>query len=473
MTDQAATGVTLVLSTPPTPNGPLHVGHLSGPYIAGDIAVRAARAEGRAVVAVCGLDPHQNYVLARAESDGTSPEVALHKYGHLVRDAMAAARVDYDVFFEPYTDTDYQQGVVRVLDGLLDAGVVSVEDTTLMCCAACGRTLHHVRVAGRCPTCGECASGGTCEGCGSFVTASTLIEARSTCCQADATAVQQQIPVLHLERWRNELTEIWARAQIPTRVRELLAGYLDHGLPDVPVAYETDWGIRWTHESVPGRELRIDVWAEMAFGYLYGIPRHLNGAGPISLAECAAGWSGVAGMWNFFGIDNAFYYTVLIPAVMTAAGLRPGLLRGVVVNEFYRLDGLKFSTSRDHAIWAHEFLAAEDPSVVRAYLSWERPDRYSTDFTRAGYEAFRERYAAAVNSAVVNGAVMNGAVANSAALAGSHVLAEKDAARAAQALRLESFDPAVAVRCVLDALPVDPAPAADSLAAVTGSASIV
>jgi methionyl-tRNA synthetase len=453
MSEQPARGVTLVLSTPPTPNGPLHVGHLSGPYIAADIAVRAARAQGRAVVSVCGLDPHQNYVLARAEADGTGPEVALDKYGPLIVDAMAAARIEHDVFVEPYSDTAYQRGVARVLDGLLDSGAVSIEDTTLMGCSACGRTLHHVRVAGRCPACGEGASGGTCEGCGSFVTAATLIDARSTCCRTDPTPLQQQIPVLRLERWRAELTETWARAQIPTRVRDLLIGYLDHGLPDVPLAYETDWGIPWTHDRVQGRELRVDVWAEMAFGYLYGIARHLDGAEPVDLAGCAAGWSGVAGMWNFFGIDNAFYYTVLNPAIMTAAGLRPGLLHGVVVNEFYRLDGLKFSTSRDHAIWAHEFLAAEDPAVVRAYLSWERPDRYSTDFTRAGYEAFRERYAAVVNSVPT----------------GARVLAEKDAARAAQALRLESFDPAVAVRCVLDAHRVDPALVTGSLAALTGS----
>ncbi|MGI5131226.1 class I tRNA ligase family protein [Pseudonocardia sp. CA-107938] len=439
--------VTLVLSTPPTPNGPLHVGHLSGPYIAADIAVRAARAEGRAVVSVCGLDPHQNYVLARAESDGTSPEVALDKYGSLVRDAMAVARIDHDVFFEPDTDTAYRQGVVRVLDGLLERGAATVEDTTVMRCAGCGRTLHHVRVAGRCPSCGEGASGGTCEGCGSFVTAATLIDARSTCCQADPTPAQQRIPVLHLERWRAELTQVWARAQVPSRVRTLLAGYLDHGLPAVPLAYETDWGIRWG-------DLRVDVWAEMAFGYVYGIARHLTGTDPTDLAACAAGWSGVAGMWNFFGIDNAFYYTVLNPAVMTAAGLDPGLLRGVVVNEFYRLDGLKFSTSRDHAIWAHEFLAAEDPAVVRAYLSWERPDRSSTDFTRAGYEAFKQRWTA----------VMNGPGSDA-----PRVLAEKDADRAAQALRLESFDPAVAVRCVLDAHQVDPALVAGSLAALTGA----
>jgi len=142
--EQAPSGVTLVLSTPPTPNGPLHVGHLSGPYIAADIAVRAARAAGQAVVSVCGLDPHQNYVLARAESDGTTAGVALDKYGPLILDAMAGARVDHDVFFEPYTDTAYQQGVGRVLDGLLDAGVASIEDTTLTGCAGCGRTLHQI-----------------------------------------------------------------------------------------------------------------------------------------------------------------------------------------------------------------------------------------------------------------------------------------------------------------------------------------
>ena len=103
-----------------------------------------------------------------------------------------------------------------------------------------------------------------------------------------------------------------------------------------------------------------------------------------------AGWSEVDRLWHFLGIDNAFYYGVLCPAVFAAAGMPPGVLAGLVVNEFYTLDGLKFSTSRRHAVWAEDFLGTEDPALVRLYLGWDRPAGFESDFTEAGYAAFRD-----------------------------------------------------------------------------------
>ena len=105
------TGVTVVITPPPTPNGPLHVGHLSGPYVAGDVAVRAARARGERVLSVSGLDVHQNYVLAAAEAEGRPVAEVAADYGDRIRSAFALAGVSYDLFLDPADDPDYRDAV--------------------------------------------------------------------------------------------------------------------------------------------------------------------------------------------------------------------------------------------------------------------------------------------------------------------------------------------------------------------------
>jgi methionyl-tRNA synthetase len=272
--------------------------------------------------------------------------------------------------------------------------------------------------------------------------------------------VTEQIPVLSLEDYRDHLCEVWSTASLPARVRSLLAHYLAHGLPDVPLADPTDWGI-----AVPALgDQRVDVWVEMGLGYLYAVARHADPQAADSDAFARA-WSRVDRMWHFLGIDNAFYFAVLFPALYAAAKLPGSRLGGLVVNEFYRLDGLKFSTSRDHAIWAHEFFGDEDPAMVRLYLCWDRPDHYESDFTRDGYQSFRDW---------VTGLRNGGAGAGSAAASPDRplppALIAQNVLRATESLRLADFDPAVAVRCQLPVLASGGQPAADALALLTGQA---
>ena len=235
---------------------------------------------------------------------------------------------------------------------------------------------------------------------------------------------------------------------LPPRVRRLIAAYLADGLPDVPLAYPTDWGIP---AAADGQ--RIDVWAEMGLGLLAGLPRQLDPAAS-SLDDYVTGWrqpqDGLApSCWHFLGIDNAFYFAVLFPALFTAAGVPAGWLGGLVVNEFYRLDGLKFSTSRNHAVWAHEFLAGQDPALLRLFLCWDRPDRGESSFSRQAFEAFRAWAAPALRDAGPLPAA----------------LAEAELSRAGQALQLDSFDPSLALHCLI-AAGADRAPRL--LAALTG-----
>ncbi|WLS46445.1 class I tRNA ligase family protein [Micromonospora profundi] len=442
----AAPGAVLVVTPPPTPNGPLHVGHLSGPYVAGDIAVRALRADGRRVVAQSGLDAHQNYVLARAEALGEAVTDTAARYQALVCTALDAARIRYDIMADPLADEGYRSTVAGLLTELVEAKAVEIAPVSLRACSACHRVLHHVRVTGTCPVCGAGAAGGTCEGCGGFCTAETLVGARSTCCSAAPEPVTHTIPVLRLAEHRERLAEFWSRAVLPPRLRRLVGSYLDGALPDVPLAYPTDWGIEWDDG------LRIDVWAEMALANLVMPARHLR-PDADSLAGYLDAWQGIDEQWIFLGVDNAFYYAVLIPALHLAAGL-PDRPTGLVVNEFYRLTGSKFSTSRQHAIWADEFLSSEDPAVVRAFVSWDRPDSYESDFRPEAYQAFKTRYAAALDG-------------NVPAL--DAALADIELTRGEQALRPEHFDPATAVRAALTAYRSSPERAARLLGLIGGT----
>jgi methionyl-tRNA synthetase len=408
------------------------------------------------VLHLCSTDPHQNWTMGRAQGLGEPPEEMIERFGQRIHKAMELARFEYDVFFNPATDDDYRAAIPALLSELVASGAVAETETDLLVCSECERTLHHWRVMGTCPTCGSGACGGTCEGCGSYLQAKDLREATSRCHGAAPKKISALVPVLRLEDFRETLTTLWARAAISPSARAMLGRYLAAGLPEMPLAYPGDWGLPWRGA---GEELRIDVWAEMPIAYLYTVARHLESSpesSPATLADCAAAWERVGECWYFTGVDNPIYLMTLMPAIFAAAGVSPERYAGVVVNEFYLLDGQKFSTSRDHAIWGDEFLAEEDPGVVRAYLAWDAPNNSETDFTLAGFQAFKERFTALLDGAADGG------------LPTGSPLITAETSRGERALRPATFDPALAVRCAMAAYPSGDEAAKRLLACVTG-----
>lgn len=450
-----STGATVIVTPPPTPNGPLHLGHLSGPYVAADVAARVARARGQRVVTMTGVDYHQNYVLARARVADRPVEAVAADYIAQIRDVFGAARIDYDVFINPAGDADYREAVTDLFAGLLDAGDLPLEPARMAGCEECGRTLHHAYVAGACAVCGAGSNGGTCEACAAFTSALNLVDAACTGCGGAPRPLPDPVPVLRLEAYRGRLLEIWSRTDLPPRVWRLIRHYLAAGLPDVALSYPTDWGIELTAGPVAGQ--RLDVWAEMALGYAYAVARAVDDTAvperPVTMAACAKAWQGVDRLWFFEGIDNVFYYAIMFPALLDALGV-PAEKVGLVVNEFYRLTGAKFSTSRNHAVWAHEFLQQEDPGLLRLYLSWDRPDRHESDFNLPAYREFAD-WAAAV-------------LAGEASVLPPG-LAAAELARAERAVDLAGFDAPLAVRCLLAGRVADPPRADLLLASFTGA----
>jgi len=444
-------GVTVIVIPQPTVNGPLHVGHLSGPYLAADIASRAARARGERVLTLAGVDVHPNYVLTKAENLGVDVGEMIAKYRAQITTAFDLARIGYDVFLDPQ-DPTYRQAIATMLGEMVDNGTVPMEQFTLHQCSDCGRTLHHSYVVGKCPVCGTGANGTSCEGCGGFTSAQVLVDPSCARCGGSPRPMVATVPVLRLEDYRERLVTEWLQAEWPTRMRSVLQQYWNAPLPDVPLAYPTNWGIEC---DGPLAGLRVDFPSELGLSYLYGPARALRPEAD-SLAERVAAWREVDGVWHFNGMDNTFYFTILYPAILAAAGVPTPKARGAVVNELYLLEGQKFSTSRNHALWADEFLAAEDPEVVRLYLSWDRPDRYESDFTAESYRAFAEWVRPLLAG------TPPAAPALPAALAGAEI------ERAERALHLAGFDAALAVRGLLGALSTGVGHDSVAMAALTG-----
>jgi methionyl-tRNA synthetase len=403
------------------------------------------------VLAIAGVDIGQNYIPKMAKAKGVKPERLIARNRAEIVEAFDRGRIHYDAFVDPQ-QPEYRRALAQMLSEMVDRGNRPLSEHTLHRCGHCSRTLHHSYVAGSCSWCGASAAGGSCEDCGGYTSADTLVDPVCTWCGGAAVPFAATVPVLRLEDHRPLLEEIWQLAELPRRVRDLIERYASVQLPEIPLAYPTDWGI----EGVgPLAGTRLDAYCEVGLSWLYGVARALDDTAD-TLNACVAAWREVEALWQFHGIDNTFYFIAFWPALFAAAGLERAPLRGLIVNEFYTLNGEKFSTSRDHAVWAHEFLALEDPGTVRLYLAWDRPDRGKTDFTRESFDAFRDFVQPLLAGA-----------AGAGRLPDSLVAAERR--RGEQALELVGFDAALAARSLLAVIAAGVRESGPLLTALTGT----
>jgi methionyl-tRNA synthetase len=320
--------VTVIVIPQPTVNGPLHIGHLSGPYLAADVAARAARARGERVLALAGFDISPNYVLTKAEVLDMDVDEMVAKYRAQIASAFEGARIGYDTFLDPQTP-DYRRAIAGMLEELVARGTLPIREVTLHQCSDCGRTLHHSYVVGKCAICGTGANGTSCEGCGGFTSAQVLVDPSCARCGGSPRPLVVDVPVLPLEDYRERLTQEWLQAEWPVQMRSVLQQYQRAPLPDIPVAYPTNWGTE-CQGSLAG--LRVDFPTELGLSYLYGPARTLRPEAD-GLDEWVAAWDEIEGVWHFNGMDNTFYFAILYPAILAAAGVPGPKARGAIVNE--------------------------------------------------------------------------------------------------------------------------------------------
>ncbi|MGH8896622.1 MAG: class I tRNA ligase family protein [Egibacteraceae bacterium] len=369
-------------ATPPTPNGELHIGHMAGPYVAADVLRRYLRAEGTAVLMTTGLDDHQSYVPVRGLLDGRTAEQVADGYGERIIRAWREAGVDFDRIVEPRTMPGYAEFVQAFFHKLHDRGVIQPRTRPLPYCDACERWLYEAYVVGRCPHCDERSNGNACERCCRPNECGDLRDPRCVRCGQPAEVREQTRLFLPLEPFAERLSRFWAQVNMPPHLRALCERMLHDGLPEIAVSHPADWGI-----PVPVlgfEDQRIYVWVEMAPGYLLGYD-----------ADTASPASGPV---QFFGIDNGYFHAVLFPALFLAWDEDVPLPTAFVVNEFYRLEGKKFSTSRQHAVWALQGLAEAGSDVLRFHVLRDRPNGRQTSFDRGDLARVRDHLDTGWNS---------------------------------------------------------------------------
>jgi methionyl-tRNA synthetase len=373
----------VVHSCPPTPNGDLHLGHLSGPYLAADLYTRYLRQRGIAAYHVCGTDDFQSYVAVKAKARGEHPAVTADHYAAEIQATLAAFDIHPDHFTRPLLDEGYVAAIQGFVRDLHERGQLVVRSADCLFCDACDRYLFEPWVAGRCPHCGEESSGNGCEQCGCPNDCSDLLDPVCTECGGQPSVRPLARLVLPLGRHAELIRDTLSRTQMSPHLACSVSQMLDRGLPDLAVSHLCEWGIPVPVEGLGGQV--VWAWFEMAMGYRLGL---------CALAR-EQGWAidAASGLpeprprvATFFGFDNAYYHCMLFRAAYALHEPKWDPLDVLVANELYKLDGAKFSTSRGHAVWGRDILTHVPADAVRFYLCLDRPETEQTDFSLAAFD---------------------------------------------------------------------------------------
>ncbi|MEU1345661.1 class I tRNA ligase family protein [Streptomyces sp. NPDC005775] len=380
-----------VFSTPPTPNGDLHLGHLSGPYLGADVFVRHQRMRGVAAWHLTGSDDYQSYVAECARREGREPADTAAHYSAEIAETLRLLGVEPDQYTVTDQDEEYRDGLRGYFSRLVDSGGVRARSTPALVDGESGDYLYEVDVSGGCPGCGAGTNGNICEECGEPNLCTDLTAPRAR--RSDAQPQQEGLTrfVLPLHEYSKEVAEHHRLGRVPARLRELADRVFGGERLDVPVSHPAAWGVPPAEQDVDGQV--IWVWPEMSYGFLHGIERLGRRLGKGWRADAPEqDWKVV----HFFGYDNTFYHAVLYPVLYRLAHPRWSPDIDYHVNEFYLLDGSKFSTSRRHAVWGKDILAPETVDAVRYYLALTRPETERTNFEP---DAYRE----AVETVLIGG----------------------------------------------------------------------
>jgi methionyl-tRNA synthetase len=373
----------LVTAAPPTPNGDLHLGHLAGPYLSGDIHARYLRLRGVDAHFICGSDDNSIYTKTRGLELGMGPQAAADHFGEACRETLEKAGIALAAFPRPNASPFHVPAVQEFFRRLFNGGHFEVVERQLPHDPETGEYLFESGLKGRCPHCGSVMVGSTCEDCGRVNDGWNLVDPVSLVSGRPPVWKPMRRLEFPLSRWAGALSEYYRRVSMAPHVRALVEGLLADGLPNVAVTHRTDWGIE---VPVPGWEdQRIYVWLEMAPRYS-SYARHVNEVSGASGEGWERFWrSPEAEVVQFFGFDNSFYYAALLPALFLAYDAEIRLPKAFVTNEFYYLDGQKFSTSRNHRILGRELAGKAPRDAVRYYLAATCPEREETNFTLAGF----------------------------------------------------------------------------------------
>lgn len=390
----------LVTSALPYANGPVHIGHLAGVYIPSDIYTRYLRLKGCDVISVCGSDEHGVPITIKARKEGITPQQVVDHYHRLIKTSFERLGISFDIYSRTSSPV-HAETASAFFRKLYDEGKF-IERTSEQYYDPEARTFLADRyIVGTCPKCGnDRAYGDQCEKCGSTLSPDELIEPHS----AVSGSVPEKRMTKHwylplndyedfLRRWILDGHKEWK-----TNVYGQCKSWLDGGLQPRAVSRDLDWGIPVPVEGAEGKVLY--VWFDAPIGYI------------SATKELTPDWekywkSEGTKMVHFIGKDNIVFHCIVFPSMLKAHG---GFIlpENVPANEFLNLEGDKISTSRNWAIWLHEYLdefpGKED--VLRYVLCANAPETKDNDFTWKDFQSRNNSELVAVLGNFVNRALV-------------------------------------------------------------------
>ena len=391
---------TTVTSALPYANGPVHIGHLAGVYVPADIYVRYLRLKKEDVLFIGGSDEHGVPITIRARKEGVTPQDVVDRYHKLIKDSFEEFGISFDVYGRT-TSKVHNETASDFFRTLYDKGEF-VEKTSMQYYDEEAHTFLADRyITGECPYChAEGAYGDQCEKCGSSLSPTELINPKS--------AISGSKPVMReTKHWYLPLDkhEAWLRQWILEDHKEWRANvygqcksWLDAGLHPRAVSRDLDWGIPVPVEGAEGKVLY--VWFDAPIGYISNTKELL----PDSWEKW---WKDPeTRLVHFIGKDNIVFHCIVFPAMLKAEGSYI-LPDNVPANEFLNLEGDKISTSRNWAVWLHEYLRdfPGKQDVLRYVLTANAPETKDNDFTWKDFQARNNNELVAVYGNFVNRAL--------------------------------------------------------------------
>lgn len=369
-----------ITSALPYANGPIHIGHLAGVYVPADIYVRYLKMRGEDVVFIGGSDEHGVPITIKARKEGVSPQEVVDKYHALIQDSFRRFGISFDVYSRTSAPIHHETASA-FFRKLYDQGEFTDKVTAQYYDEEAGQFLADRYITGTCPHCHyERAYGDQCEKCGTSLSADELIQPRSAL--SGSTPVLKDtrhwyLPLDKYEGWLKEWILEKHREDWKSNVYGQCKSWLDHGLQPRAVTRDLDWGVKVPIDGTGGKVLY--VWFDAPIGYISATREWALQEG----VDWEPYWKDEdTKLVHFIGKDNIVFHCIIFPAMLKAEGSYI-LPVNVPANEFLNLEGDKISTTRNWAVWLHEYLddfpGKED--VLRYVLAANAPETKDNDFT--------------------------------------------------------------------------------------------
>jgi methionyl-tRNA synthetase len=395
----------LITTALPYANGPIHIGHLAGVYLPADIYCRYLRMKGEEVLMVGGSDEHGVPITIKARKENTTPQTIVDRYDTMIKKSFEEFGISFDIYSRT-TKLIHHQTASDFFTKLYETGKLSEKTTEQYYDEEVGEFLADRYITGTCPHCGnESAYGDQCEACGSSLNATDLINPKSVL-SGNIPVMKETnhwyLPLDKYEDWLKEWILEGHKEDWKTNVYGQCKSWIEQGLQPRAVTRDLNWGVKVPLETAEGKVLY--VWFDAPIGYISATKEWCEQNGQ----NYEKWWKDEeTRMLHFIGKDNIVFHCIIFPLMLKEEGTFI-LPENVPANEFLNLENNKISTSKNRAVWLHEYLEEfkDKQDVLRYTLTTIAPETKDSDFTWADFQAKNNNELLAIFGNFVNRTVV-------------------------------------------------------------------